>query len=502
MNMEASPNFIVFITDTQGANVVGCYGHPELRTPHIDRLAADGTRFEHAYTTSPVCTPARAGLFTGVYPHNSGPWANSIPLYENTLTMADYLGNAGYRCAYSGKWHLSGHDYFDTGICPRGWDPEYWYDGKNYLDDLSPDEKALWRGAADSIDQIPDERITEEFTWAHRISDRGIRFLNRKEEKPFCLVLSYDEPHHPWACPKRFIEPFMDYNYPLGPAGKDTLEGKPDIQRMWREKIKDIPARVHPLRDGNFYLPLYFACNSFVDYEIGRVVAELDRLALDNTWIIFTSDHGDLMGEHGLLSKGACMYDGAARIPLIIRPPKGQRTPHVIQSPVSHADLLPTMLSLAKEKVPDILYGENISSLIAGKEQTDRAAFIEFNRFEIGHDSCGGFQPIRCIVQDKHKLAINLMSTDELYDLGNDPHELTNLIDVPAKAPIRNRLHRELLDWMNKNRDPFRGFAWDRRSWGTTLGLDWAGKYRPRPDDGVWPEELSYATGKPLNQNK
>ncbi|MCF7855769.1 MAG: sulfatase-like hydrolase/transferase [Candidatus Pacebacteria bacterium] len=496
------PNFIIFITDTQGANVVGCYGHPELRTPNIDRLASQGARFERAYTTAPVCTPARAGLFTGVYSHNSGPWANSIPLYENTRTMAHYFGDAGYHCAYSGKWHLSGHDYFDTGVCPSGWDPEIWFDGKNYLDELSDEETKRWREAVAGIDGLPDERITAEFTWAHRVSDGGIQFLNRDHERPFCLVLSYDEPHHPWACPREFAEPFSDYGYPVEVPGDDEPGNKPGIQKEWRQTVRGIPSDQQPLRDGKFYMPAYFGCNSFVDHEIGRVVAEVDRLGLDeDTYVIFTSDHGDLMGEHGLLSKGACMYDSAARIPLIIRPPVESRVPCVVQSPVSHADLLPTMLTLSGETPPDILYGENIDRLIAGTEQPDKAVFIEFNRFEIGHDSFGGFQPIRCIVRDNYKLAINLLSSDELYNLADDPGERNNLIEDPASAEVRQRLHRDLLDWMNRNRDPFRGFVWDRRAWGSSLGLEWSGPYRPRPDDGAWPRELGYGTGKPIDED-
>ncbi len=496
--MKPEPNFIIFITDTQGANIIGCYGHPELRTPNIDRLADEGVRFDRAYTTSPVCSPARAGLFTGVYSHNSGAWANSIPLGENTLTMGQYFSRKGYECAYSGKWHLSGHDYFDTGICPDGWNSEYWYDGKNYLDDLSPEEKKLWRRAGAEIDQLPDERITPEFTWGHRVSDRGISFLNRQSDKPFVLVLSYDEPHQPYACPREFVEPFLDYKYPTGPAGNDSLENKPHIQRVWAETIKKNLSAKHPLRDDKYFLPLYFGCNSFVDYEIGRVIDEVEQLDLENTWIIFTSDHGDLMGAHHLLSKGPCMYDGAARIPLIIRPPAEQRRSQVISSPVSHADLLPTMMNISGITPPPILDGHDISTLIDGNEQAGREAVVEFNRFEIGHDSCGGLQPIRCLVCNNFKLVINLFSSDELYDLKNDPDELENLIDSSEHADIRNQMHARLMDWMNERRDPFRGFAWENRVWNYKEDFEWGGGYRPRLDDGYWPQELSYSTGEPL----
>ncbi len=499
MTPHRPPNFVIFLTDTQGANVIGCYGKPELRTPHIDQLASQGVRFDRAYTTCPVCTPARAGLFTGVYPHSAGPAANSIPLYANTRTMAHYLADAGYHCGYSGKWHLSGHDYFDTGACADGWDPTLWYDGRNYLDDLGDAGVKLWREAAASIDAPPDPRITSEFTWAQRVSDRGIGFLRQRHDQPFCLVLSYDEPHHPFACPPQFIEPFRDYRFPVGPSGADPLTNKPHIQRIWRQRIAELPHQYQPLRDGAFYLPWYFGCNHFVDHQIGRVVEELDRLGLDDhTWVLFTSDHGDLMGEHGLLSKGACMYDGAARVPLVVRPPRARQEPRVLRSPVSHADVLPTLLSLAGVTPPDILDGQSLTGLFEGQEEPDRAAIIAFHRFEIGHDGCGGFLPIRCIIRDGYKLALNLLSTDELYHLASDPAELVNRIDDPAHAAARDRLHAALLAWMDERRDPLRGPVWAQRPWARPVSASWNGPYRPRRADGVWPVELNYSTGKPL----
>src|SRR5512136_1554920 len=139
------PNFVFILTDTQATNVVGAYGHPELHTPNIDRLAQTGVKFERAYTTCPVCTPARAALFTGLYAHTAGPWTNNIALGDNIKTMGQRFQDSGYRTGYIGKWHLDGHDYFGTGRCPPGWDPAYWYDGRNYLADLSEREIRVWR---------------------------------------------------------------------------------------------------------------------------------------------------------------------------------------------------------------------------------------------------------------------------------------------------------------------------------------------------------------------
>jgi uncharacterized sulfatase len=127
-----------------------------------------------------------------------------------------------------------------------------------------------------------------------------------------------------------------------------------------------------------------------------------------------------------------------------------------------------------------------------------REAFVEFNRYEVDHDGWGGFQPIRCVVDGNYKLVINLLSSDELYNIKDDPEEMTNLISSPKSAEIRDRLHDSILDWMDRTRDPFRGICWERRPWRTERKRRWNGPTRPRPDDGYKPRVLSYETGKPV----
>ena len=137
MTTENRPNIVLIMCDQQGANAVGCYGAAGVRTDRIDALAAQGTRFDRAYAACPVCTPSRAGLHTGMYPHNAGAWANALPLGETTKTMGQRLHDAGYRCAHAGKWHLDGHDYFGTGEAPPYFDNDYWYDGRRHLGNIT-----------------------------------------------------------------------------------------------------------------------------------------------------------------------------------------------------------------------------------------------------------------------------------------------------------------------------------------------------------------------------
>ena len=491
------PNIILIMTDTQATNMVGCYCGQPLNTNNIDALAAQGMQFDSAYTTAPVCTPARAGLFTGIYANQSGPWTNNVAPGNNIRTMGAYFKEQGYRTCYIGKWHLDGHDYFGTGVCPGEWDRDYWYDGANYLEDLTDEEIALWRNGLNSAEELREHSIDASFTWAHRISNRAIRYLDEREqqatdEQPFLMVVSYDEPHHPFTCPPEYVDKYEDFAYDLGKKGTDSLEDKPEHHRLWAEAM---PSPVG--EDGYYRHPLYFACNDFVDDEIGRVIHHLDQTQLENTWVIYTSDHGEMMGAHRLISKGAAMYDDITRIPLIIRPPHSNENSHkVITTPVSHIDLLPTLMNLAGIEKPDILSGGNLLE-IAEQPNKNRGVMIEFNRYEIEHDSFGGFIPVRGWVEDDYKLVINLLGTDELYDRKNDPEEMVNLIHNEQYSDQRNRMHDSLLQHMDFIRDPFRSYQWATRPWRKEKSPQWMGAFRPRPADGYAPRTRDYDTGMP-----
>lgn len=481
------PNILLIMTDTQATNMVGCYSGKPLGTNNIDSLAAEGIRYINAWSCSPICTPARAGLFSGIYSNQSGPWTNNLPLYRNVRSMGQYFKDAGYDTCYIGKWHLDGHDYFGTGICPPEWDPKYWFDGINYLHELTDEQIGLWRNGLNSVEDLKAHNIDATFTWSYRCTNRAIDFLKQptRAEKPFLMVVSYDEPHHPFTCPVEYAEKYKDFYYDQGPKARDTLENKPVHHRYWAEAM---PSPVG--EDGLYHHPLYFGCNDFVDDQIGRVVNALSPEQRENTWVIYTSDHGEMMGAHKLISKGAAMYDEITRIPLIIRSPK--RDVRQVNTPVSHVDLLPTLMALAGIEKPEILQGENILNI-----DGPRGVMIEFNRYEIEHDSFGGFIPVRCWVTEDYKLVINLFTTDELYDRHNDPDELNNLIDSPELAGIRDQMHDTLLNFMDKIRDPFRSYQWSMRPWRKDAKPHWMGVFRPRPKDGYSPVVRDYDTGMP-----
>ena len=167
---------IIILTDTQRRDMLGCYSGANVRTPNLDRLAAGGMLFERAYCCDPVCTPARSAIFTGTYPHTNGSWGNSMPLGDNVKTIGQRLRDSGVGTAYIGKWHLDGGDYFGLGRCPDGWDPEYWYDMRCYLEELGP-EQALLSRKIGTPELMREHNVTEDFTYAHRCSNRAVKFL-------------------------------------------------------------------------------------------------------------------------------------------------------------------------------------------------------------------------------------------------------------------------------------------------------------------------------------
>ncbi len=494
---------VLFLIDTQGASNVGCYRRDlALGTPHIDGLAVQGVRFNAAYTCSPVCGPARSAIMTGLFPHANGVLGNGMAPAIGIPTIGQRLQAAGIATGYVGKWHLDGSDYFGDGRCPPGWDPKVWFDGRNYLDSLPDDAaRALSRQVLGPA-EVARHGITSEFTHAHRSVDRAIAFIRENRDRDFFLIVSIDEPHHPFICPEPFVSAFEDFEFPVLNAD-DPLTDKPRAQREWSAH----PAYSKPTlrrRDGGTWLhhPRHFGCNSYADAQTGRVLAALATDA-PGALTIYTSDHGDMLGGHRLHGKGPCVYEEIARIPLIVRWPGHAPVGTASDGPVSHIDLVPTLLDYFGQPVVDLLHGRSLLLQVRQPEQrVNECVFLEFFRFEIDHDGFGAFAPIRCGFDGRFKLAINLLDTDEFYDLAADPLELQNRINDPASAGDRDRLHGVLLAWMNRTRDPMRGPHWQRRPWTATgEGSTWGGPTRPRPFDEPWyPKTMLYETGRAVDR--
>lgn len=485
---------IIIMTDTQRQDMLGCYGNDHAYTPNIDRLADEGMRFEKSYCTQPLCGPARSSIFTGTFPHTNGVVSNSVPMGSLTKTIGQRMSSNGYSTAYIGKWHLDAGDYFGDGICPDGWDKDYWYDMRNYLEELTPEERVKSR----QWQAVLDDEVDSAFTFAHRCSNRAIDYLENHQEEDFLLVVSYDEPHHPWLCPKEFYDRFEAYEWPKSPNVFDDLADKPEHQKLWAKWANNgdyLSDRDNAKVAST--LPL-LACNSYVDSEIGRVLDAVKKYASD-AMIVYTADHGSAIQSHCLRDKGAAMYDEITRIPFIVKWPETVEQKSVNSQVVSHVDIVPTLMEAAGMDLPESLQGKSLLPTFINKnDPVNEAIHMEYTRYEIDHDSFGGFQPIRCIFDGRYKLVINLMTTDELYDLESDPYEMKNLINETDSAKIRNDLHDQLLGHMNNSRDIYRGYYWERRPWRQDArDADWeyTGMTRQRVTEADEVKQLDYMTG-------
>ncbi|MHB1023999.1 MAG: sulfatase-like hydrolase/transferase, partial [Acidobacteriaceae bacterium] len=438
---------VLILGESVRADMLNCYRHTGLRTPNLDRLASQGIRFDKAYNCQPVCAPARSGIWTGLFPHTNGVWGNSMPLGDTVHTLGQHLHDRGVHCAFVGKWHLDGVDYFGTGRPAPGWDPKYWYDMRDYLTELSPEDRVRSR----KMSTGEDPSWTADYCYGHRCANRALDFLAKHKGEDYLLVLAFDEPHDPSLCPKEYSDSYKDFIFPSSPNEADPLTDKPAEQRIWAgRRLHGDPA---PIKAHQF-----FGSHTFVDHEIGRVLDEIEKSAPDAA-VLYTSDHGVFLGSHRLEDKGPAMYDEITRIPFIVKwpgvAPESAVCPHL----VSHVDVSGTVIDYFGHSVPKTMEGTSMLSTFRDPTIAPHTEiFIEWGRYEVDHDGFGAFQPIRCVRDSRYKLSIHLETTDELYDLEADPGELNNLIDSAEHAAKRNELHDKLLNWMNVSRDPFRGY--------------------------------------------
>lgn len=481
---------VLLMVDTQRKDMLSCYDDEAIQTPNIDSLANNGMLFENAYTCQPVCGPARSALFTGLYPHNNGMEANSMPLRQNIKTIGQRLTEEGIECGYIGKWHLDGGDYFGYGRCPDGYNKKYWYDMRNFLDEL-PNDKSRMLSRKNMSERMDDPK--EEDTYAHRCADRAIAFLEEFKEKDFFLTLSFDEPHDPSVCPRSFFHQLKKCKFKLKKSKNvyASLKNKPEHQKIWRKASPKMPYYIFRKTQNAF-----IACNAFCDYEFGRVLNKIKELKLD-PMIIYTSDHGAMLLSHGLVGKGCVMYDEITNIPFIIS--GGGFKKGTSKTPVSHIDVVPTIMKYYDIRIPQALPGKPLQEIDLTASKRD--VFMEFTRYEVDHDGFMGFQPIRSIFDGRYKLVINLMTTDELYDLVSDPFEKNNLIYSKQHEKIRNSLLDKLLDNMNNTRDMYRGYYWYCREWrkGAKPSFKYTGYTRQQIEDDFI--QCDYATGLPMKNS-
>ena len=387
-------------------------------------------------------------------------------------TTGEVIKDKGERLSYLKQNHNLYNDYtvIDTVIM-----------GNDRLYKIMKEKEALY--------------MKEDFTYAHRCSNRALKFLDEYKDEDFVLIVSYDEPHGPCLCPAPYNTMYQGFKFDDDTVFNDNLENKPLMQRLWAGEA--LHQKANEINKPSKQLALFLGCNSFVDYEIGRVIDKVNEITPD-AMIIFTSDHGDMLGAHKLQMKNACAYKEIANIPLIIKYKEKGKT---VSYPASHIDLAPTILDYMNVKIPKAFEGKSMLKQIEDPSiRINDEVFLEFTRYEVDHDGFGGLQMMRAVVDDRYKLVINLLDSDEFYDLEKDPYEVNNLINDESYKDVRNKLHDKLLDNMNRTRDLYRGYQWAARPWRKDKVPNWNndGYTRQRENEENEPRQLDYDTGLPM----
>jgi arylsulfatase A-like enzyme len=442
-----APHILFIMTDDQRQDAVSAYGNGILRTPHIDRIGAEGIRFTESFVTNSLCAPSRASILTGLYSHahgvitnGGGPaFYNQPGLRSDQQTFVHILREAGYHTALVGKWHMRSG--------PTGFDRWVIFPSQGLYDD--PDMIA---GTGD----VPRERGVRLRLRGHAddiVGDLAIEAIrNRPPDRPFCLLYQFKSPHRAWMPAPRFANAFDDVDVPVPRTFEDRLAGRPEALRRAEMAIADmpdfrdrgvdpsLPPDVRKRLNLEHLVKNYYRVLLSVDENVGRVLDLLDSEGLaENTVVIYTSDNGFFLGEHGLFDK-RLMYEASIRVPLLVQFPRRVEGGRVDSSHlVLNIDVAPTLLELAGVPVPSWMHGRSLVPLLRGETPPWRDAFL-YEYYEYPAEHC--VRKNRGIRTDRWKLIHFWEQPEEweLYDLRADPDETRNLASVGEYAEVRNRL--------------------------------------------------------------
>ena len=458
--MPERPNLLLITTDQQRGDCLGCDGHPVLETPYLDELAEQGARFPHAYTSVPSCTPARAGILTGMdqWHHGRLTMTGADPL-EYPATLPGELAKAGYHTQAVGKMHhapqrrLYGfhHMVLDESGRRMG----------DFISDYHLFFEQHKQGAYGYRDHSVDwnswmarpSHLPEHLHPTHWTASEGIKFLQQRDPtKPFFMWLSFARPHSPYDAPQAYWDMYIhNEDIPKPAIGDWAAEFDHEIADVNAPRTHRTDAETHRARAG------YYGNITFIDHQIGRVLYELrrhDPNTYRNTLIIFTSDHGDMMGDHHHWRK-TYAYEGSARIPFIVKYPDAWRDVArgvAYDHPIELRDVMPTMLHAAGVDIPASVDGQSLLDIARGQADSWR----EFVQGE--HTTCYTREHGMQYVTDGHEKYIYFHHTGEeqFFNLDDDPLECCELSKDPACAD-RVALWRGRLAEINENRGDPRG---------------------------------------------
>lgn len=410
------PNVVFVFADQWRYQATGFGGDPNVKTPQLDKLAAQSLNFTNAISGCPVCSPARASLLTGRYPDQHGIFVNDVCLSTDAISMAQAFGQEGYSTAYIGKWHVDGHgrsnyipperrqgfDHWMVLECTHDYNNSAYYRGND-------DTKLTWQG----YDAIPQTREAQKYISDHAGADN-----------PFLLVLSWGPPHNPYeTAPEKYRNMYDPASLTLRP------NVPPEKEAVAREELAG-----------------YYAHCTALDDLIGDLLSTLDEAGIsDDTIFIFWSDHGDMLHSQGEVRKQR-PWEESIHVPLLIRyPDRFGHDERIVDCPINTPDLLPTMLGLAGLPIPSTVVGNNYTPYLTGQSEAPAdaaliACYHPFGEFERRH----GGREYRGVRTRTHTYARTLEGPWLLYDNVNDPYQQRNLVNQPQVAQLQTELNRTL----------------------------------------------------------
>ena len=477
------PNILLITSDQQHWNTLGCL-NPEVKTPHLDRLAREGTMFTRAYCPNPTCTPTRSSIITGKYPSQHGAYSLGTKLSEREHTVGEDFQQAGYRTALIGKAHFQplkeSGGYTSLESYPVMQDLEFWrrFHGpfygfehveltRNHTDEASVGQHyALWmeeqgfKEWRDHFQKPTGTRVPQKHRWSlpekfHNnafIAERTNSMLEtyRSAKSPFFLWASFFDPHPPYLIPEPWdtmydpdtvtVPSLVNGEHARNPPHfQMTQTQRPDFS-AWNEPggnaMHGFHSHLHDRTEMARNIAVYYGMISCLDKYVGSILQALDAKGMsDNTVVVFTSDHGHFFGQHGLMAKGAFHYEDMIKVPFIVRWPghvPAQQRSDAMQSLV---DLAPSFLGMAGICPPSTMSGVDQSSVWLGKKEAQRDHIIVENRHQPTTIHC------KTYVNHRYKLTVYWQRDyGELFDLEADPNELNNLWAEPSAAQLKAEL--------------------------------------------------------------
>ncbi len=463
------PNILLLYTDQQRWDALGANGNGQIHTPNLDRLAADGLNADHFYVQNPVCMPSRLSMLTGLYPSTLGIVRNGVPVPPGTVVLPNLLRNYGYHSANIGKLHFLPHanrdhrephpaygfDHLEISDEPGCYADAYraWVERRapGELDAISlglPPATEVWQRTMGIDDGIahPEERFPKEpvpfrsrsdLTHTAFVAEQTMTYLERRRDGPFFCIAGFYSPHSPWVAPQEFIDLYAPEALAL-PRFPSAI----DAQRREGYYSDD---ELRAARQG------YYAMVSEVDHHVGRILDRLDALGLqENTIVVFTSDHGEWLGEHLRYGKGHPGHDCVSRVPFILRwPGEVTRPGHTSHALIEAIDLVPTLLQCAAIPRPAHLQGRSLVPLLAGEQSVSRGSALTEGE---------GWVTLRL---DGLRYVLEADGREALYDLGRDPGAYLDVSAEPAyHEPLMHARHTLLTRLLARERPLRRQWAY------------------------------------------